>query len=218
MAKPNPKVIVQTAAQYLKSHPEEIVRAVRGALGLRVGVPLDALRYFAAELGQGKKAPQDVVIEAAPPGLRIAMTVTTMGTTLRVKLTLFVEELELSGEKALVTARIADLSLDVLAGEDTPVAGLIKSGALDLSKPGNLAAYMPKRPPMLVDAKDDRVVIDILKLPKLAAHAKLRRWLNVVTPVLTVSAVRTKDDHLDIHLAARPKRLGEAIAAAQSAA
>ena len=218
MPKPNPKVLVQTAAQYLKSHPEEIVRVLRGALGLRVGVPLDALRYFAAELGQGAKAPRDVVIEAAPPGLRVAMTVRAMGTTLRVKLTLFVEELELSGEKALVTARVADLSLAVLDGEDTPVAGLIKSGALDLSKPGNLVAYMPKRPAMLVDAKDDRIVLDVLKIPKLAANAKLRRWLNVVTPVLTVGAVKTKDDHLDIHLSARPGRLGEAIAAAQTAA
>jgi hypothetical protein len=217
MPKPNPKVLFQTATQYLKTHPEEIVRALRGALGLRVGVPLDALRYFAAELGQGSKAPKDVVIEATPPGLRLAMTVRAMGTTLRVKVTVFVEELALSGEKALVTARIADLSLEVLAGEDTPVAGLIKSGALDLSKPGNLVAYMPKRPPMLVDAKDDRVVIDILKVPKLAENPKLRRWLNVVTPVLTVGAVRTKDDHLDIQLSASPSRLGEAIAAAQTA-
>lgn len=216
MPKPNPKVLVQTATQYLKSHPEEIVRALRGALGLRVGLPLDALRYFAAELGQGPKAPKDVVIDTAPPGLRLAMTVAAMGTTLRVKVTVFVEELELSGEKALVTARIADLSLEVLAGEDTPVAGLIKSGALDLSKPGNLVAYMPKRPPMLVDAKDDRVVVDVLKVPKLAQNTKLRHWLNVVTPVLTVGAVRTKDDHLDIHLSARPRRLGEAIAAAQT--
>lgn len=217
MPKPNPKELVQTAAQYLKAHPEEIVRALRGALGLRVGVPLDALRYFAAELGQGAKSPKDVVIEAAPPGLRLAMTVRAMGTTLRVKLTVYVDELALSGEKALVTARISDLALEVLEGEDTPVAGLIKSGALDLSKPGNLVAYMPKRPPMLVDAKDDRVVVDVLKVPKLASNAKLRRWLNVVTPVLTAEAVRTKDDHLDIHLSARPGRLGEAIAAAQTA-
>jgi hypothetical protein len=44
MPKPNPKILAQTAAQYLKAHPEEIVRAVKGALGLRVGLPLDALR------------------------------------------------------------------------------------------------------------------------------------------------------------------------------
>ena len=216
MPKPTPKVLVKVAANYLKAHPEEIVRALRGALGLRVGVPLDALRYLAAELGQGDKAPKDIVIEAAPPGIRIAMTVNAMGTTLRVRLVLHVEELALGAAELRVTARIADLELEVLAGEDTPVAGLIKSGALDLSKPGNLVAYMPKRPKVLVDAKDDRVILDLLQLPKLGGNARLRKIVSVVTPVLNVAAIRTKDDHLDVHLSARPAGIGDAIAAAQA--
>lgn len=216
MPKPSPKDLVKAASNYLKTHPEEIVRGLRGALGLRLGVPLDALRYLVAELGQGKMAPKDVVIEAAPPGIRLAMTVNAMGTTLRVRVVVHVEELELGAEQLRVTARIADLELEVLAGGDTPVAGLIKSGALDLSKPGNLVAYMPKRPEALVEASDDRVVVDLLKVPKLAADRRLRKILGVVTPVLTVAAIRTKDDHLDVHLKARPSRIGESIAAAQT--
>jgi hypothetical protein len=39
-----------------------------------------------------------------------------------------------------------------------------------------------------------------------------------MTPVLTVGSIRTMDDHLDVHFKAMPSRLGEAIAAAQSAA
>jgi hypothetical protein len=216
MRKPTPKVLVQAATNYLKAHPEEIVRALRGALGLRVGVPLDALRYLVAEFGQGDKAPKDVVIEAAPPGIRIAMTVKAMGTTLRVRLVLHAEELALGAAALLVTARIADLELEVLAGDDTPVAGLIKSGALDLSKPGNLVAYMPKRPKVLVDAKDDRVVLDLMKIPKLGENPRLRKVLGVLTPVLNVAAIRTKDDHLDVHLSARPGGISDAIAAAQA--
>ena len=215
MAKPNPAALLKTAAGYLVDHPEELLRAVKGAFGLRFGVPLDALRYMAAELGKGKKAPKDVVIEAVPPGLRLAMTVRAMGTTMRVKLSLFIEELELNGTAALVTSRIADMDLEVLEGEDTPVAGLIKSGALDLSKPGNLVAYMPKRPDMLVDAKDDRIVLDLLKLPALAKNPKASKLLGVVTPVLTVAAIKTKEDHLDVHFKASPGNLGESIAAAQ---
>lgn len=217
MGKPNPKVLLAAAAGYLKQHPEEIVRAAKGAIGLRFGLPLDALRYMATELG-GKKGPRDVVIEAVPPGLRVAMTVRAMGTTLRVKLSLYIEELALSATEALVTARIADMDLEVLDGKDTPVAGLILSGALDLSKPGNLVAYMPKRPDMLVDAKDDRIVLDLLKLPAIAKNAKMRRMFGVLTPVINISAIRTRDDHLDIHFSATPSGLSEAIAAAQSAA
>ncbi len=218
MPKPSPKVLLKTAASYLKDHPEELLRTVKDAFGLRLGVPLDAFRHLASEFGQSKKAPKDVVIEAAPPGIRIAMTVNAMGTTLRVKLTLFIEQLNIVASEARITARIRDMSLEVLDGEDTPVAGLIKSGALDLSKPGNLVAYMPKRPEALVEAKDDMVVIDLLRVPSLAANKKFRRGLHVVTPVFTLRGVDTRHDHLYFQFSATPSRLSEAIAAAQSAA
>ncbi len=218
MPKPSPKALLKTAASYLKQHPEELFRTVKDAFGLRLGVPLDAFRHLASEFGHSNKAPKDVVIEAAPPGLRIAMTVNAMGTTLRVKLTVFIEQLSVTATEARVTTRIQDMALEVLAGEDTPVAGLIKSGALDLSKPGNLVAFMPKRPDALVDAKDDVLVIDLLRIPSLAANKKFRRGLNVVTPVLTLSRIDTRHDHLYIQFRATPSGLSEAIAAAQSAA
>ncbi|MBW2454770.1 MAG: hypothetical protein JRI68_09675 [Deltaproteobacteria bacterium] len=216
MPKPNPKRLLATAASYLKAHPEEIVRVVRGAVGMRIGVPLDALRHLAEQFGQGKKAPQDMVFEAAPPGLRVEATVRAMGTTMRARLTVFVEELDVGTDQARVTTRIADMSLEVLDGDDTPLAGLIKSGALDLSKPGNLVAYMPKRPDVLVEAEDDRIVFDILKAPKLAQNRRLRRALSALWPVLSVAAVRTRDDHLDVHFKASPTRIGEALSAARS--
>lgn len=215
MPKLKPKVLVHAATDYLKAHPEEVVRALRGAVGLRAGIPLDALRYLVAELASGPKAPTDVVLEAVPPGLRAGLTVRAMGTTLRVRLTVFVEELDLAHDAAVVTARIADLNLEVLDGEDSPVAGLIKSGALDLSKPGNLVAYMPKRPELLIDAKDDRITVDLMKVPKLRDNPKVRRIFDVGLPVVNIAAITTKDDHLDIQFKAKPSGIGEAIAAAQ---
>lgn len=211
MAKPNPKVLLSAATGYLKDHPEEIARALRGALGLRLGVPLAALRYLVANFLQGDKAPQDVVVEAAPPGLRAAATVRAMGATLRASLTAFVDEIDIDAERALLTVRIADMAIDVLSGEDTPVGGLVKSGALDLSKPGNLVAFMPKRPEMLVEAEEDRLVIDLLKVPKIRDHRQARRALRVLTPVVGVAAVRTRDDHLDVHFQLKPGGLRDAV-------
>lgn len=216
MAKPNPKILLSQAAGYLRHHPEEIARALRGALGLRFGLPLDAFRSLAEQFATGKKAPKDVVIEARPPGLRLEATVNAMGSTLRAHLTLFIEELDVGAERMEMTMRIADMHLEVLDGGDTPLAGLIKSGALDLSKPGNLVAYMPKRPEALVDAKDDRLVVDLLKVPKFAKNEKLRRTLAVITPVFNVAAIRTRDDHLDVHFKASPSRIGDAVAAVGS--
>lgn len=216
MSKPDPKVLLRQAGNYLKEHPEEIVRALRGALGLRVGIPIDALRYLAREFSGGKKAPKDIVLEAAPPGLRAAMTVDAMGTPLRASMVIFVEELEVRPESIQVGIRIADLKLDVLGDTGSPLAGLLKSGALDLSKPGNLVNIIPKRPAVLVDAKDDRITLDLMKVPKVAENAKVSRALRVMTPVLGVRAIKTKDDHLDVHLRATPSGISTAIAAART--
>jgi hypothetical protein len=216
MPKPNPKVLLSAAASYLRSHPEELVRAVKGAAGLRVGVPLDALRYLVRELATGKKAPTDVVIEAAPPGIRLAASFRVMGSNIRGRLTLFVDAIDVEPGKALLTARIAGLDLEALdAGGDSPLVGLLKSGALDLSKPGNLLAFLPNRPPFILDAKDDQVVLDLLKIPKLAENPMVKKALAVVTPVLTVRSIRTRDDHLEMQLRAIPSGLRDSLAAAR---
>jgi hypothetical protein len=216
MPRPNPKVLLRQAGNYLKDHPEEIARALRGALGLRLGVPIDVLRYLAREFGGGKRAPKDVVIEAAPPGIRLAMTVDAMGTSLRASFVVYVEELDVRPGAIRIVLRIAELKLNVLGDGSSPVAGLIKSGALDLSKPGNLVNFMPKRPAALVDAKDDRLTLDLAKIPAIGANPNVTRALRICTPVLGVRAIKTKDDHLDVHLAATPSGIGAAIAAARA--
>jgi hypothetical protein len=216
MAKPNPKVLLQKAGSYLKEHPEEIMRGLRGILGLRLGVPIDALRYLAREFGGGKKAPKDVVIEAAPPGIRVGATVDAMGTPLRAKATIFVEEVDVSTEKLTVAIRIADLSLDVLGDSSSPIGGLLKSGALDLSKPGNLVAFMPKRPAVLVDAKDDRLTFDLMKVPKIADNPRVKTAIEILSPILGVRTIATENDHLDVQLRADLAGVSAAFAAARS--
>jgi hypothetical protein len=216
MPKLDPKALVRQATDYLKQHPEEILRIVRGAIGLRFGVPMDAVRYFAREFGGGAKAPKEVVIEAAPPGIRFAATVDAMGTPLRAVAVIYVEELDISTTQLRIGVRIEGLTLTVLGDSPSPIAGLLKSGALDLSKPGNLVAFMPKRPAALVDAKDDRLVVDLMKIPAIAANPKLKRALSVVTPVLGVRALKTRDDHLDLHFKADLSGVSQAIAAARA--
>jgi len=215
MPRVTPNDLLRQAGSYLKEHPEEIWRAVRNAAGLRFGLPIDALRYLERQFGGGKKAPKDVVIEAAPPGVRLTMTVDAMGTILRASFVLFVDELDLRPDTMRVAVRIAELSLKVLGETNSPLAGLILSGALDLSKPGNLAAFMPKRPPMLVEAKDDRIVLDLMKNPKIAENAKLKQALAVISPVFGIRAVETHGDHLDVALRADLGGVPAAIAAAR---
>lgn len=190
----------------------------RHALGLRMAVPLDAIRWFIANTPPSRKAPQDVTIGTKPPAIAVGATVDLMGTTVRAGASIRVDRIEIGEETFKVALRISDVSMKVLGDSMTPVAGLIKSGALDLSKPGNLAKFMPKRPAVLVEAHDDIVVLDLMQNPKFAANDRVRKLLGTVTPVLQVSSMSTEGDFLVLQLKASPFGLPRAFNAARALA
>jgi hypothetical protein len=209
--------MVGAAGAYLRENPGELVRALRSAAALRVGLPIAALRWLAGQ-AKGKRAPKNVRLEAVPPGIRASAEVELAGTAVRASATIFVERVSLTPEEARFELRLADVKLVLLdPASDSPVATLLKSGALDLSKPGNLAAFMPKRPALLVEAADDKIVLDLMKHPKLAQNGKLGRLLGVLTPLVTVRGIETDRDHLDVQLSAFPEGVQEALLAIRSA-
>jgi hypothetical protein len=211
---PSPLVALRAGFEYLKRNPTELLTVARHAAGFRAVLPLDALRWMVANSPQNKKAPQDVVIGEKPPAITFGATIDLMGTKVRANAAIKVEELRLSPEELRVTLRLSDVKMEVIGdGGNSPVAALLKSGALDLSKPGNLANFMPKRPPALVEAKDDRLVLDLMKVPKIAANPKVRKILSVVTPVLVIRDLTVEDDHLQIGWRPRIKGFAEALSA-----
>lgn len=203
------KGVIGAIGGYLKENPEELLRVAKNAIGLRFGVPISALRWLARQ-ASGAKGPRDVEIEAVPPGVRVAASLELMHTPLRASATVYVSQVVLNPSELRVELRLRDVSLKVLDERaQTPVAALLRSGALDLSKPGNLAAYMPKRPAFLVEAADDRVVLDLMKHKKLTAE-KAKRIVQLITPLVVVKAIETDDAHLDVALAAFPRGVGAA--------
>src|SRR4029079_7240810 len=129
-----------------------------------------------------------------------------------------VEQIEVSEGKFKVTLRLSDVTMKVLGESFTPGAGLIKSGALDLSKPGNLAKFMPKKSPVLVEAHDDIIVLDLMQDAKIAANERVRGLLGTLTPVVQVSGMTTEGDFLILQLRASPFGLPRAINAARQLA
>jgi len=203
--------IVETLVSYLREHPEELLRVVKNAIGLRFGVPIATLRWLASNV-KGKRAPRDIAIGAVPPGVRVAAEIDLMGTDVRASAVVYVERIEIAPEALRVELRLSEVSLKLVDERaESPIAALLKSGALDLSKPGNLAAYMPKRPAMLAEAKDDRIVLDLLKHPKLGKSGALRRALGLVSPLVTISAIESDPEHLDVALRPFPAGLSEVL-------
>lgn len=206
----SPRAMIQAAVGYVRKNPDEVVRAAVNATGLRFGVPLATLRWFAGQI-KGAKAPKDVEISSAAPALKFSAVIDAMGTPVRASAALKIDEVTISEESLRVAVRLRDVKLALVGDSESPVATLIKSGALDLSKPGNLVKFIPKRPPAVVEADGDRIVIDLMKVPKLAQDARLRRALGVLAPVLGIRAIETDRDHLYVKLRASPAGLPEAL-------
>jgi hypothetical protein len=205
--------LVTAAVDYVRKNPDEVVRAVVNAAGLRFGVPLAALRYLTAQAKLPRKAPKDIEIGSAPPALRIGLTVDAMGTALRANAAIKIDEIDLGPDALRVGIRLSDVKLALIGDSQSPVATLIKSGALDLSKPGNLVKFLPKRPPAIVDAEDDRIVLDLMQVPTIANNAMLKKLLAVLTPVVNIRAIETDRDHIYVALKASPGGLPRALMA-----
>jgi hypothetical protein len=212
------RALVNAAVDYVRRNPDELVRAAINAAGLRFGVPLAALRWLSTQTKLPRKAPKDIDIGSAPPALRLALTVDLMGTTVRATMAVKADEIDLSPDAMRIGLRVSDMKLTLIGDSDAPVATLIKSGALDLSKPGNLVKFLPKRPPAIVEADADRIVLDLMKVPAIAGNHRLRRALAVLTPVVNVRAVETDRDHIYVALRASPRGLPKALAALRSRA
>lgn len=216
MPKIDPRALLQAAVGYVRKNPDEILKAAVNAAGLRFGVPLAALRYLTAQAPLGKKAPKDIEIGSSPPALRLSASVDAMGTPLRATAAIKIDEVDIATDSLRIGVRLSEVKLALLGESDAPVATLIKSGALDLSKPGNLVKFIPKRPPAIVEAEGDRIVVDLMKVPAIAENARLRKILSIVTPLVGIRAIETDRDHIYVALRATPSGLARALQAVRA--
>lgn len=196
--------VLAAAGRYLRRNPGEVGRMIRSAFGLRLGVPIDALRWLAGELTKSSTKARDIDIESVPPGFRVSATVDAMKTTLRAGAVIYIERVVANGHEMRVEIRLEEVRADLVRDADTPVAMLLKSGALDLSKPGNLVRYIPNTPAFLVEAKDKRIVLDLMKHPAIAKNPTTRAAIELLTSLVTVHGVETDEGHLDVSLRALP--------------
>lgn len=212
------RAALRSAGRFVVQNPSTMFNMARHALGMRIAVPLDAVRWFIASTPPSKKAPQDVTVLARPPAIAVGATIDLMGTTVRASASIKVEQLDVGPEHLKVKVRLANIDLKVLGDALTPVAALIKSGALDLSKPGNLLKFAPKKPDVLVEAQDDVMVVDLMKNPKVRQNEKVRRVLETLTPVVNVTGISTDGDFLVLQLKATPLGIPRAFNAARALA
>jgi len=207
---PTPQETVDAVRSYLRTHPEELGRAVRSALGLRFGVPLAALRWLGEQAERSGKV-ENFQIDSVPPGIRLAGNVDLMNTPIRAGAIIYVERVVFNDEELTVALRLEDVQLKLDGESDSPIAALIKSGALDLSNPGTLVNFMPNRSPVLAEANGNRIVLDLMRDPNIGKNPLVRRAVSLLTSFVTLHGVETDKKHLDIAFRALPTGLGGAV-------
>lgn len=195
---------------HLRHNPREIGRALRNALGLRLSVPVTAFRWIADRAVESGKV-KSLRISFRDPGIAFVVDLDLMDTPVRAHAVVYFERVLLSEEELTLTIRVEEVRLELTGEAQTPVAALIKSGALDLSRPGTLAGYLPHRPPVLVDAEGSRLVLDLMRDPQLGKNPAVRRAVGLVTSFLTIHGIETGGQHLDVVFRAFPR--GYAVAA-----
>ncbi len=185
---------------------------MRSAFGLRVGVPIAALQWLGREVERKGKV-KNLVIASVPPGIRVGADVDLMHTPIRAAAVVYIERVQLGSDEMVVALRLEEVAMEVLdASVQSPVAALIRSGALDLSRPGNLAAQMPL-PPVVAEAKDNRFVLDLMRDPKIGGNALVRAIVGVLTSFVTVHGVETDPSHIDVAFRALPFGVRGAVGA-----
>jgi hypothetical protein len=203
LAAMTPDAVLKGMTGYLRRHPGEVARIVRSLIGLRLGVPIDVFRWLGEQAAASGKA-EDVEIDPVPPGTRVAATINAMRTPIRASAIVYIERMVLTGEQLRIEVRLEKVDLKLAGESDSPVATLIKSGALDLSQPGNLVKHLSPKPPMLVEAEGSRIVLDLMRHPKIGGRPAVRNAISVATSLLTVHGVETDENHLDVSFRALP--------------
>ncbi len=198
---------LMTGLAYLRGNPSFLIRAAANTARLKLGVPISALSWLAVKLSKGR-APADLELRANPPALGIGATVNVMGTDLHVSAAISVERVQLTREQVLLSVKVKDLA--VKAPPKSPMAQMLM--AMDLSKPGNLMAFLPMKLPALIEARDDLFIFDLLKLKKLRENLQLVRVLGALSEVVSIKELKTEKDLLVLSIRAHPSRLPAALA------
>src|ERR1700733_13398566 len=111
--------LLTAALDYVRKNPDEVVRAMVNAAGLRFGVPLAALRYLTAQAKLPRQAPKDIEIGRAPPPVRISLSVDAMGTPVRASAAIKIDEIDLSPESMRVGVKLSDVKLTLIGSSDS---------------------------------------------------------------------------------------------------
>ncbi len=176
------------------------VRVAVEALGGRVSIPLSAIRSRLARLAE--KVTID--IEPASPGLRIRGEANALGAPIIFAARVDADGVHVKGEARTVRITLSDVELSTTEDAPGPLADAIRNGMIDTQNPATLIGNMMSLPEMIVEAKGQDIVLDLMRVPAIRKDELLRAAVAAATSYLCVKGIRVADNAVELKLGLLP--------------
>lgn len=180
--------------------PAQALRLIAQALGGRVCIPLSLVRVRLAPYAE--KA--GLEIESADPGLRVRGEARALGAPIRFAARLDADGIYLAGERRTVRIRISEAELCTDDDAPGPLADAIRNGMIDTANPATLIGNMMSLPDMIVRAKGQEVIVDLMRIPAIERDEMLSAAIAAATSYLCVTGIRFTGDAIELQLGLLP--------------
>ncbi|MBW2376476.1 MAG: hypothetical protein JRF55_10890 [Deltaproteobacteria bacterium] len=181
-------------------NPGQALRLLLQGLGGRISIPLSVIRGRLAEMSE-KVA---LEIEPASPGLRIRGEAHALGAPIAFAARIDADGVHIEGERRTVTIRLSEVELSTSDDAPGPLADAIRNGMIDIDNPATLIGNMITLPDMIVAAKGQEVVLDLMRVPAIQRDEMLRAAIAAATSYLCVKGIRISDDAVELELGLLP--------------
>lgn len=180
--------------------PAHALRLIAQALGGRISIPLSVLRARLVPLAE--KVALD--IESAAPGLRVRGEARALGAPIRFAARLDADGVHIEGARRTVCIRISEAELTTDEDAPGPLADAIRDGMIDTANPATLIGNMMPLPEMIVRAKGQEVVVDVMQIPAIERDEMLSAAIAAATSYLCVTGIQIADDAIELRLGLLP--------------
>lgn len=180
--------------------PAQALRLLKQAFGGRISIPLSLIRSRLARLSE-KVA---LEIEPVSPGLRIQGEAHALGAPIGFAARIDADGIHIEGERRTIRIRLSDVELSTTEDAPGPLADAIRNEMIDTDNAATLIGNMITLPDMIVEAKGQDVVLDLMRIPSIQRDEMLRTAIAAATSYLCVKGIRVADDAIELQLGLLP--------------
>lgn len=170
----------------LQKSPRLLLLIFTQALKHRWIVPLDTIRFFLERGLKDIPMVQDWSLQAKPPGLLIHAKLSIMDNSVQVSMVLSIVQVDWTEEHFRI--RVQADNVQVHAPSDSPIHSML--ALVDLTKPGDLIAWLPSAIPGLVEGAGNQLVFDLFEIPAIRNKHWVLRTLQAIPHIARLVSVR----------------------------